>query len=456
MPEFNPGGAADLDQAVKLRYEANPDTNAFSDAEKAKLAGIAPGATAYVHPDHSGDVTSTGDGVTAIAAGAVTNAKLGAMAAGRIKGRSTAGSGAPEDLTGTEVTQLLDTFTPAAKGLAPASGGGTAAFLRADGTWAAPPAGSGDVTGPASSPDTALARFDGATGKVLQASGLAITDADELILPTVAAPAPPAAGRVSLFGRSVGGRMLPAFMGPTGFGSALQPLLARNTIGWWQANGNATSATSMGIITASGGTATARNVATTNRFTRTRRLGYVSASTAGSNAHLRHNAVQFSTGTGSGDGGFLLVIRYGFSAVVASMRAFAGMQNTVSVTNVNPSAMTQCVGLARIDGSTSLHIVYGGTAAQTPIDLGATFPADTANTDLYDLALFASPGEAGVVHYQASRLTTGHVASGTLSGDSTALPAASVLLTPVCWVNNNTTAAAVAVDMVSIYVETGF
>lgn len=44
--EFNPGGAASLDQAVKLRYEANPDTNAFGDAEKAKLAAIAPGATA--------------------------------------------------------------------------------------------------------------------------------------------------------------------------------------------------------------------------------------------------------------------------------------------------------------------------------------------------------------------------------------------------------------------------
>ena len=33
-------------------------------------------------------------------------------------------------------TALLDTFTSGAKGLAPASGGGTTNFLRADGTWA--------------------------------------------------------------------------------------------------------------------------------------------------------------------------------------------------------------------------------------------------------------------------------------------------------------------------------
>ncbi len=36
---------------VKSAYESNPDTNAFSDAEQAKLAGIAPGATANANTD---------------------------------------------------------------------------------------------------------------------------------------------------------------------------------------------------------------------------------------------------------------------------------------------------------------------------------------------------------------------------------------------------------------------
>jgi len=39
--------------------------------------------------------------------------------------------------TGTQSTALLDVFTSSLKGLAPASGGGTTNFLRADGTWAA-------------------------------------------------------------------------------------------------------------------------------------------------------------------------------------------------------------------------------------------------------------------------------------------------------------------------------
>jgi len=63
-------------------------------------------------------------------------------AAARLLGRITAGAGDIEELTGTQATTLLDVFTSVLKGLVPASGGGTTNFLRADGTFAAPPAAS--------------------------------------------------------------------------------------------------------------------------------------------------------------------------------------------------------------------------------------------------------------------------------------------------------------------------
>lgn len=93
----------------------------------------------------TGDVTGSGTGSFAatIAAGSVTLAKQADVATARIMGRVTAGTGSQEALTGTQATTLLDTFTTSLKGLAPASGGGTTNFLRADGTWAAPPGGSG-------------------------------------------------------------------------------------------------------------------------------------------------------------------------------------------------------------------------------------------------------------------------------------------------------------------------
>ncbi len=45
-----------------------------------------------------------------------------------------------KDATPTQVTALLNQFTASLQGLVPASGGGTTNFLRADGTFAAPPA----------------------------------------------------------------------------------------------------------------------------------------------------------------------------------------------------------------------------------------------------------------------------------------------------------------------------
>lgn len=95
-------------------------------------------------PAHTGDVTSSaGSVVLTLANDTVSNAKLANVATATLKGRITASTGDPEDLTATQATSLLDIFTDSAKGLAPPSGGGTTNFLRADGTWAATPGGGG-------------------------------------------------------------------------------------------------------------------------------------------------------------------------------------------------------------------------------------------------------------------------------------------------------------------------
>ena len=69
---------------IKTAYEAESDTNAFTDADHTKLDGIAASANNYVHPNHSGDVTSTADGATVIAAGAVDIAMLATGTDGKI------------------------------------------------------------------------------------------------------------------------------------------------------------------------------------------------------------------------------------------------------------------------------------------------------------------------------------------------------------------------------------
>ena len=80
----------------------------MSAADKVRLGGIADGANAYVHPDHTGDVTSVADGAQTIAANAVTNAKLAQVAANVIKGRVAAGTGDVEDLTAVNVRTIIN------------------------------------------------------------------------------------------------------------------------------------------------------------------------------------------------------------------------------------------------------------------------------------------------------------------------------------------------------------
>jgi len=130
----------------------------------------------------TGDVTGSGTGSFAatIANDAVTNAKLANVPTSTFKGRTSAGTGDAEDLTATQATALLDTFTTGAKGLAPASGGGTTNFLRADGTWVAPSGGSGTVTSVDVSGGTTGISFSGgpitSSGTVTMGGTLAVAN----------------------------------------------------------------------------------------------------------------------------------------------------------------------------------------------------------------------------------------------------------------------------------------
>jgi hypothetical protein len=83
----------------------------------------------------------TGSNSFGITTNGVSNTMLAQMAASTLKGNNTGATANAADLSPALVTAMLNSFTSSLKGLAPASGGGTAKFLRADGSWASPPSG---------------------------------------------------------------------------------------------------------------------------------------------------------------------------------------------------------------------------------------------------------------------------------------------------------------------------
>ncbi len=84
-----------------------------------------------------------------LAGGTITTTgtvSLGAIAGNTVLGNNSGASAVPTGLTQAQLTALVNAFTSTLSGAVPASGGGTANFLRADGTWAAPVGGGGGAT----------------------------------------------------------------------------------------------------------------------------------------------------------------------------------------------------------------------------------------------------------------------------------------------------------------------
>jgi hypothetical protein len=132
--------------------------------------------------------------------------------------------------------------------------------------------------------------------------------------------------------------------------------------------------------------------------------------------------------------------------------------STSAPTNVEPSTLTQVIGVGHGAADTNLKLYYAGSAIQTPIDLGANFPTNTRSVDAYELMLFSPPNANGIVGYEVTRLNTGHVAKGTLGpSNGINLPSTASVLTYMWgYRTNNATALAVGLDVVSDYIETDY
>ena len=409
-------------------------------ADKTKLDAISGTNTGDQTITLTGEVTGSGTGSFAatIAGNAVTNAKLADVASGTLKGRATAGTGDPEDLTGAQATALLDVFGAAAKGLAPASGGGTANFLRADGTWASPGGGGGGSPGGGSGE----VQYNNA-GVFAGAADVEI-EGGQLRLNAVAAPGAPAAGGVKLYGTDYLGPMRLGFLGPDGKVRMIQSELGEFSVQRFQpAVGLNTLVGENSLNLVASGTATGAAPAITNLHTMKPRLDVlVTTASTTAIAALRPNGGSIRPVRVGRDanapGGFLARFVWAPATGVsnASHRAFCGLDGTTNVpTDVNPSgATTGIVGMGWDAADANIQIMHNDlSGAATKIDLGSGFPVPTVDRgEVYELQLFSPNSLTQSVSYRVIRYdkTDNTIAAEATGTITTNLPPVSTLLGP--------------------------
>jgi len=288
-------------------------------------------------------------------------------------------------------------------------------------------------------------------------------DGGDLSLITHEPGTAPTAGSIKLFSRSVGGRNLPAYMGPSGLDSALQPLLARNKVGWFNPPGNAVTVQTMGMAApTAAGTATAANVATTNIHTATRRLEYaVTTAATTAVAGARNGVLQYHLGSPSTPfGGFTFIARFGPSRGAAcnnTRRFFAGMtSNTAAPTNADPSTTTtwaNMIGVGADSADVNFQIMHRtGTGTVTKINTGIP-KAYADNTEMFELALFTAPTGTTSVGYQFVRLSDNTSFSGTITTD---LPTETQLLCWQIWNSVGTISSVIGISIGSVYIESDY
>jgi hypothetical protein len=280
----------------------------------------------------------------------------------------------------------------------------------------------------------------------------------------VASPLAEYIGNAAVLSPTIGSRVFSRKRGGRGMASqtsnaasveyAFQPFLGRNKASLYSAIGNGTGVSLVGTVDNVTGTATARNVATTNMFTSIRRKGYVSLATAGASAGWRHGLAQNFRGSAQGLGGFHFIARCGVShaAAVANARGFIGMSATVAaIGNVEPNTLNNSVGFGWNAGETTLKVLSRNGTTTTTVDLGVNFPTTNLSTNLWELEMYVGAFPDLDIKWTAKNHANGAFVEGTITNAN--CPVQNTLMGMQIWINNGVTALAAGIDIDSVYWE---
>ena len=253
-------------------------------------------------------------------------------------------------------------------------------------------------------------------------------------------PATPAAGFVAVYAKEIAGIGVIRYKNAQGLDHTIQKQLAVN--GFETCFGGIAAPTVIGGPTAAAtvtNNAVSAALAATNLATQMLHTVMSTTATAGGLGTHISAPLRFWRGNTAGAGGFTFTLRFSLLALQAGMRAFWGIQDSVTpLTNVDYTTATAPgkIGLAIIANTGNWNLVHNITAsAPTVIALGANFPVNI--TDVLELNLSCAPN-GSTIGYRVRNLSTGNETSGALS---TNIPAATTFMCPSGAITNNATAA---------------
>jgi len=294
-----------------------------------------------------------------------------------------------------------------------------------------------------------------------------IAISDLFTLPETVSPTTPAAAKVKVFGRSKGGRMMIAQIGPSGLDTAMQPFLGSNKMAIWSHSGNSTAITAptlflLNMAHVAGnqeGAATARNLtAATNILNGVRRFGLVTNAAANLSVGIRQLITQWFRGDATTKGGFFMTARFGYNTAASGNRGFVGFSSVTAAYTItaDPSATGTgstgiCIGFG-FDAADTNWQVFRRTATGDAVTKTDTGMAKPVAGKFYEAAIFSAP-EATSVSLTLQDLSTGAIYN---LSTSTALPPQNTLMSQRIWGNTGTSTTVLGLDTSLMYIETDY
>jgi hypothetical protein len=269
-------------------------------------------------------------------------------------------------------------------------------------------------------------------------------------------PSAPAAGFIKVYGEDLVGRQLPAFIGPSGLDTPLQPFLGRNAICSYKGQIASTIVTGHGMQITPVGTTTATSWANTNLHQQMNRTSFrVTTAATTAIAGFRTPNVMMWRGNAAGRGGFFYVCRWGpdTGTSTTTLRGFCGIVGSPSApTDVAISSRVNIFGMGWDSGDANIQFYASGAVAQAKANTGIPSPVGLGDaTQIYEIVIFCKPNDTEM-SVLITNIETGASYSETVTTAARLIPNTTGI-SPQGWVSVGGTSSVAGVALMNAYLE---